>query len=98
MHHDDSKNFAAIHLDTHIVLGTILSMDEKGLVLKFVSDAKIPVGSLQTLDIFTKGRYRYKNLPVKILSDQKTISKQSFSKLVTRTITVGFNAADFRTA
>lgn len=85
--------FAALKFQGHIMLGKVISMNDSELVFQSVSEDEIPTESIQEIDVFTKGRIYYRNLPVRVISNNKTIDERSFSKMVIRNIKVRFNEA-----
>jgi hypothetical protein len=80
--------FAIIKPEGNHVLGRIIRINREGLTLRSASDDEIDPKSL--LDIFTKGKFFFKDLPVDIVSDKRTTDRNSFSKLLIREITIRF--------
>ena len=91
MEHQNSDIFAALKFQGHIMLGKVISMNDNELIFQSVSDDEIPVESIQEMDVFGKGKIYFRNLPVTVISNQKTIDERSFSKMILRNIKVRYN-------
>ncbi len=85
--------FAIIKPEGNHVLGRIIRINREGLILQSVSDDEI--NSTPCVDIFTKGKFFFKDLPAHIVSDKKIQDHHSFSKLLIREITIRFNDLDY---
>ena len=85
--------FAIIKPEGNHILGRIIRIDNDGLTLQSVSDDEIDQKS--SMDIFTKGKFFFKDLPIDVVSDKKILDQYSFSKLLIREITIRFNELDY---
>jgi hypothetical protein len=94
MEYEYPNLFAVLKLEITDILGRVISIRSDELVFQSVSDEKIPLESFQHMDVFTKGRIYFRNLPVKVISDNKIQSERSFSKMIMRKITVSFNDSE----
>jgi hypothetical protein len=86
--------FAALKLQTHNILGRVISINKDELIFHSVSDDEIPLGSFQHIDVFTKGQIFFRDLRVKVISNNKIQDERSFSKMTTRMIRVSLNHSE----
>lgn len=74
------------------MLGRIIKINRDGLILRSVSDEDI--GTAPSMDVFTKGKFFFRDLPVSIISDKKIPDMNSFSKLLIREVVLRFDHLD----
>lgn len=88
----DRDLFAVIKPSGNHVLGRIIKINRDGLILRSVSDEDI--GTAPSMDVFTKGKFFFRDLPVSIISDKKIPDMNSFSKLLIREVVLRFDHLD----
>lgn len=87
--------FAVLNLETHNILGRVISIGDNALVFRSVSDDEIRLDSTQHMDVFTSGQIYFRDMPVKIVSDEKIQDQRSFSKMLIREIKVSYDGDVF---
>jgi len=91
---EDKEIFAVLKMEKHNLIGRVISMSDTKLVFNSFTDGEAPVDSFQHMDVFTKGHVYFRDLPVKVISENKIRDERSFSKMLTREINVSFDSSE----
>jgi hypothetical protein len=90
----EKEIFAVLKTKEHNLVGRVISISDSKIVFNSVSEGFAPVDSFQHMDVFTTGHIYFRDLPVRVISENKIQDERSFSKMLTREFNVTFDNSD----
>jgi len=90
---EPKESYAVLKLGEANILGRVTSISTNELSFQSIFDDKIPMHSVQYMDVITSGKIHFRDLPVKVIADNHVDNEISFLKMLMREIKVTFDSS-----